>query len=123
MFQGAFMRDAIRTMIFLVAVLVVGSGEQALPQTTSVTHSVSGVVLDTSGAAIVGADVTLTQHEAAISQTRTDNAGSFHFDDLKPGDYQLAVQHPGFRQTTLSVTLSSGPIANVHIVLPVFVES
>ena len=117
------MHNVSKLVALFLAVIASCPVQEVLSQTIRAPRSVSGVVLDTSGAAIVGAEVTLKQQEAAVSQTFTDSAGSFHFDDLKPGDYRLAVQHPGFRPTTTTLTLGSKPVANLRVVLPVFVAS
>ena len=58
------------------------------------THSITGVLLDPSGAAIVKAQVTLlgTATEV-VAQTTTDGVGAFRFDNLAPF-YQMAVRVP-----------------------------
>ena len=48
--------------------------------------SISGIVLDTSGAAISGAEVTLTQTQRfEVRSTATGGDGSFVFSSLAPG--------------------------------------
>ena len=115
------MHDAIKLLTILLAVLAGGAGTECFSQSVNAPHSVSGFVLDTSGAAIVGADVILKQPDTELSRTRTDNTGTFHFDDLKPGSYQIVVQASGFRETATPLNLGAKPIANLRIVLPVFV--
>ena len=62
------------------------------------TGSFSGVVLDTSGSAILGANVTATsQGTGASRQTKTDDAGHYLIPLLPVGVYTLRVEFAGFR--------------------------
>ena len=63
--------------------------------------SISGTALDTNGGVVPGAAVVLEPTAAGGSQTATtsDN-GSFSFDRLKPGAYQVAVSAHGFAKWT-----------------------
>jgi Carboxypeptidase regulatory-like domain len=117
------MHNAVKFLIILLSISVGWAGKQGLSQTVPAPHSVSGVVLDTSGAAIVGADVVLKQQEELLLRTRTDSTGNFYFDNLRPGSYQLVVQNPGFRETSTALNLGAKPVTGVRIVLPVFVAS
>src|SRR5579864_5144295 len=117
------MHDAMKYLAMLLAVVAVCAGEDAFPGPVPTPHSVSGVVLDTTGAAIVGADVILKQQDTELSRTRSDSGGAFYFDGINPGSYQLVVQAPGFRETTTALSLGPKPASNVRIILPVFVAS
>jgi len=117
------MHTATKLLTILLAVLAGCTGKQGFSQTAHAPHSASGVVLDTSGAAIVGADVVLKQQDAVLSRTSTDNAGNFYFDDLTPGSYQFVVQASGFRETITALNVGARPAASVRIVLPVFAAS
>src|SRR5262249_31047255 len=60
--------------------------------------TVTGTVLDASGAVIAGAPVTLTGVETGLRRsTETNEAGIYRFDAVDLGTYQLGVTHPGFR--------------------------
>src|SRR5580704_3516483 len=60
--------------------------------------SLSGTVLDSSGAAISHATVTLTNTGTQQTQTSTTNVtGSYHFGELAPGQYSLVVTASGFK--------------------------
>ncbi len=60
--------------------------------------TVTGTVLDSSGAAVAGASVDLTGIETGVEQsTRSNDAGIYRFDAVDPGFYRLAVAHPGFK--------------------------
>src|SRR5216683_1868652 len=65
--------------------------------------SMSGTVLDPSGAAVVGAQIKAT--DPATSQaftTTSDGSGSFRINLLPPGVYKVEIKRDGFRNTTLS---------------------
>src|SRR5262245_65394188 len=71
--------------------------EVALCQVTTATFY--GVVADSSGGVIPGAQVTF-QHEATRTSTSktTDTGGEFQFDFLQVGTYTLAIQAQGFKR-------------------------
>jgi hypothetical protein len=63
----------------------------------TVTSSLSGTVADTSGAAVPGAKVVLTNEGTSTSQTVTANStGYFSFTAILPGTYTLAISAKGF---------------------------
>jgi len=75
------------------------------------TGSLSGVVRDTSGAALPGAQVTLREESTGISASlRAGKDGSFAFNPLKIGTYTLTVTGDGFKQSVtqhLQVSIQS----------------
>ncbi|HJZ63399.1 MAG TPA: TonB-dependent receptor [Candidatus Acidoferrum sp.] len=77
----------------------------------SIHGSISGVVLDASGSAIVGADVTVTETQTNVkSQTTTDSKGFYNFPELPIGKYDVEIEANGFktfRQTSLVVDANS----------------
>src|SRR5258708_19159231 len=83
-----------------LGVLLLFSGASAWAQSAS--GSISGIVTDPSGAAIVNASVRLIQAETNSSQTtNTNEAGRYSFISVQPGVYSLTVAHPGFTQARL----------------------
>ena len=71
---------------------------------------VEGFVLDASGAAVVNAEVTLTDlGQSHTRQATTDGTGHFVFSDLTAGQYRLSVKQQGF-ETVMSepITLNIG---------------
>ncbi len=64
----------------------------------SVTGQISGTVVDASGAAVVGAAVTLTNDLSKQERTfGTSGSGSFIFTGLVPGAYSVKVAGAGFK--------------------------
>jgi Fe(3+) dicitrate transport protein len=71
--------------------------------------SISGSVLDPSGASIPGALVTLTNRSnASTTDGLTDRLGAFRFDGLTPGDYRLSAAVPDFRTWNEEFVLNPG---------------
>ncbi len=63
------------------------------------TTSIRGTVTDPSGAAVIGASVTLTSPEAKIErQATTGGDGEYQFTFLPPGTYTLGITATGFQR-------------------------
>src|SRR5208282_142988 len=61
-----------------------------------VTGAVGGIVTDSSGAVIAGAEVNLKSNDTgSVLSSTTTTSGSFQFTLLKPGIYTLEVSHAG----------------------------
>ena len=91
--------------------------------------TVTGTILDPSGAVVVGARVTLTGTETGVRRSTLSNeAGIYRFDAVDLGVYELKVTHPGFRPflatgigveanriTTIDVRLEVGGVGNQQV--------
>ena len=65
--------------------------------------AVQGTVVDTSGATVPGAQVTLTNQATGVSQIATTSAEGFYkFASLPPGSYTVKVEAKGFEAQTIS---------------------
>ena len=85
------------------------------------TSTLSGVAVDSSGAILPGADVTVTMASTGFTQSAvTNHEGAFSFPGLNVGTYTVTVKLSGFK-TFLSnnVVLTSGAGANVRATLEV----
>lgn len=83
---------------FLLGLAVVGLAAASGWAQTGTT-SLRGTVLDKSGAAIVGAAVTLDNAAQALHyEVKTGPTGAFEFLSLPPGAYALTVEMTGFRK-------------------------
>ena len=66
----------------------------------SAAGQVNGTVVDSSGAVVPGANVSITNQGTKVTNTTTSNStGFFAFLNLQPGNYVLAVQKAGFKKT------------------------
>src|SRR5260370_38131498 len=72
-------------------------------------RSISGTVIDRSGATIPNTTITLSS--STTVEVKTDSQGKFAFSTGEPGSYKVKFQQPGFAAKTLDVTLDSGPTA------------
>jgi hypothetical protein len=76
----------------------------------SETATISGLVTDTSGAPVAGAEVQLQSVErGTVSSTTSNGSGIYFFASVQPGRYRASVRLTGFRQLDLV-----GLIANVQ---------
>jgi outer membrane receptor protein involved in Fe transport len=79
---------------WMLPLLILLLAATALAQTTA---SIQGTVSDQSGAAIVGAKVTVKNTALGIERTtQTSSAGSYEVPALPPGTYSVQVQIAGF---------------------------
>jgi Carboxypeptidase regulatory-like domain/TonB dependent receptor-like, beta-barrel len=82
----------------------------------SVTGKITGVVADPSGAGVPGVPVTV-KSAALLAQrsTQTQSDGSYLFDLLPPGTYELTVAAPGFRSfRETGIIITAGFTATVN---------
>jgi hypothetical protein len=86
--------------------------------------TITGTVLDSTGAAIAGARLKLSRSDQLpVQETQADEDGQFSFVDVAPGPFQLTITSPGFAAQTSSGILHPGEIFVVaQIVLPVATE-
>ncbi len=74
-----------------------------------VAGTISGTVLDDTGAAVVGARVRLTREDPAkFQEALTGDAGQFSFSNILPGDFHLTIAADGFTPQSFSGTIHSG---------------
>ncbi len=90
------------TLALLTAALATTSAAQ------SSTGSISGIVKDTSGAALSGAEVSLVHSQAVLRTTLTTADGRFAFDTVAPGNYAVSISRSGFGEYRSVVALTSG---------------
>ena len=82
--------------------------------------ALSGVVMDSLGARVPGAAVTLNGDGAKAADTKSDAEGAFTFRNLAPGRYQVTATAQGFQpRTSEPVYAGPGTRASVEVVLEV----
>jgi hypothetical protein len=98
-----------RAIAWTLVIVAIAGGRSLLAQQSIDYASVSGRVIDPSGAVIKEAAVTARQIEtSAISAAATDDEGRFRFPYLRVGRYEIAVVHPGFRDERRLLILTAG---------------
>lgn len=107
----------------ILSVLVIAALGFALPSAFAqgTSGSLSGLVTDPSGAALVGASVTLTNVDTDYVQTtKTDKTGSYLFKPVVVGNYTLAISAQGFAdyvQKGIVITVDQYATQNVQLKL------
>jgi hypothetical protein len=83
------------------------------------TGTILGVVKDTSGGTVAGANVTVTNSETTQSRTVTTNDdGSYRFPGMPVGHYSVKIEKDGFKtstQTGLILDVSQEVVANASM--------
>ncbi|MGA3212262.1 MAG: carboxypeptidase-like regulatory domain-containing protein [Terriglobales bacterium] len=81
--------------------------------------SITGIVIDPTGAAVAGARVALIRddhsadQQAVLGQTATGEDGHFVLSSSMPGPFQLSITASGFAPQTLSGVLPPGGVVSV----------
>jgi len=85
------------------------------------TATITGTATDSSGAALAGAKVTVTNSETNVSQTTVTNAqGLYSVPDLPVGTYSVQASQSGFQTSVKTgVNLTVGSTIVVDLTLPV----
>ena len=100
----------------------------AIASAQEITGSISGTVKDPNGAAVAGANVTITDTEkkVVVRTVTTNDEGAFTASDLQSGTYDVTVEAPNFKKHIetklkldvgqkrgLELTLAAGNITEV----------
>jgi len=86
---------------FAVAAVLTFAASYAVAQSTDAT--ISGSVIDPSGAGIAGSRVIARNTQTGVaSESETNAAGVYVFAALQPGTYQISADHPGFRKYVIN---------------------
>src|SRR5579884_2259224 len=81
---------------------------------------ISGTVMDTSGAVIPGAQVTITDVSNGVrSKTVTSSAGTFTVVGLIPGNYSVVVEAKGFKSAQANLTVEVAKISTTSFKMTV----
>jgi len=113
-------RSPFATILTLLAVLTLASAVFVHAQ-VRIVGAISGTVLDSSGALVPGAKVTLKDESTGVTRTTTATAqGSFYFPDLSHGEYSVTVVMTGFQTSvTQKITVETSQTADIQVRLTV----
>lgn len=112
------LRLALLSLLFLIPSHARADEEQNRAADSA--HTITGIVLDPSASPIADAQVTLLATDGKqVASAATDRAGSFHFDSTPRGKYSLHFQAPGFKDTTMEVTVGAKTLAPLKIILTI----
>ncbi len=93
-------------------------------QATLSTGSIQGTIVDPTGAAVVGATVTITNKATGkVFPTATNSTGAYNAAALSPGDYTMRVEFKGFKAIQTVARVEIGLISTIDLTLEVGSES
>ena len=100
-------------------IMMAFAGTLAYAQGGVSTTTLSGIVTDSSGAVLPGADVVVKNNATTVeSRAVTDSKGEFVVAGLVPGSYTLTVSLMGFKTVVLpDVTINPGAPATIKPVV------
>jgi hypothetical protein len=106
---------AIRACL-LIVLLVLGSAVSAYAQFRA---GIQGTVTDSSGAAVPGATIVITNQDTGVSQEAVSGeAGFYRVSGLAPGRYRVKVSLPGFKEALAeNVTVTAEEIRGLDMKL------
>ena len=112
------MSKQVRVILAICAVVACGLF-MSVPAMAQFGASLSGTVMDSTGAVIPGATVTLTNAETHATRTATSgDGGSYIFNELAPATYSLTANAAGFKQNSIArVALAAETPRNIDLTL------
>lgn len=88
-----------RSLLALLAILVVSTTYAGAQLGAS---SIRGTITDSSGAALAGATVTITNLKTNMTRSQTTkSSGSYSFELIPPGDYKVEIEAKGFQKSVV----------------------
>ncbi len=104
-------------VLIALGCLLMCTGMSSAQQTVDVA-SISGRIVDSSGAVIPGVTVTATQLDTNVAATAvSDHNGRFRFPYLRIGPYEVVANLPGFSDATRRLTLGAGAAHELPLTL------
>src|SRR5260370_2316659 len=116
-----------RVIVSLLSVLALVLCTAFAARAQVITAAVRGTVSDEQGAAIAGAEVTITNVDTSFSRTATSGSdGVYTFPDLPLGPYKIRATHSGFKsseQTGIILHANDSLVINVGLKVGAISES
>lgn len=111
--------SSFRTLaVLIIALLSLGLAQDAHAQRR--TGSISGIVTDSSGAVLKGAQVSVESKDVVVA---SDEEGKFFITDLATGTYSISVSYVGFVTLSTNIEVTAGQPANLDAKLQVQSET
>lgn len=107
--------------IFL-ALLFFAGWSTAQAQTSQPLFSVSGVITDQNEALVSDAVLTLSGGQLASDRSvKSDASGSFRFEKVAPGEYEIKASREGFSPASIVIKIRAQSLAGIKLILPIAV--
>jgi hypothetical protein len=105
------------SVVLLLGTILLGFSAPIVGQAVNAT--LLGTVTDSSGAAVSGAKMTITETNTGISRTtQTNESGNYVLPDLPPGTYKVTAEQSGFkRESRAGIDLIVNTTERVDLVL------
>lgn len=104
------------SLVVFITIFLTGS-LSVFAQESAVKGSIDGVVVDSSGASVPGAKVTLEGPEGSKTTT-TDDQGTYSLPLLIPGRYSVKVEKQGFKAVSVSgIEVLTNRVSSVRTIL------
>jgi hypothetical protein len=114
--EGETMIRSRITISLLVSISLIAVTGVAKAQT--ITATLQGRVVDSSGASIAGATVTAVSSTTGISRTASSSdSGEYRIALLPVGEYTVTVEHQGFANDSRKIVLQIGQVGTVDFTL------
>jgi hypothetical protein len=108
------MRRTVFLCGWLIALPIGASAMQAQPPSGA---TLTGVVVDSTGAVLPSAQVDLKTGASVSGHTTTDTSGTFRFDRVPRGSYDVNVTFEGFEPTTVHVVVDTRPPPSLRVTM------
>src|SRR5438046_7768053 len=116
----------LRSIFAALAVLALALCTAFSARAQVTTAAVRGTVTDEQGAAIAGAEVTITNVDTSFNRTAlTSSDGEYNFPDLPLGHYKIHATHSGFKsseQTGITLHANDSLVINVGLKVGAIIE-
>lgn len=110
-----------RVFVLLCLVGTMGLFASAIyGQATISTGTISGTVIDPTGATVTGAKITITNRDTGqVLNFESTSTGTYSSGGLIPGNYSVRVEAKGFKTNVVNITVQVGVTANGNVKLEV----
>ncbi len=115
MYRAAFTLRAFASALALLSLLALAVGPV---YGQAISGNIVGTVVDSTGAAVAGADITVTNIGTGVAAIATSNStGEYRFNNLPVGTYKVMVKAAGFRVVTEQVEIQLNQTGTANVVL------
>src|SRR6201982_1014689 len=115
--------EKVHSFVLLLAIAMVVHAfttSTAMGQSTIATGSIQGTILDSSGAVIPSAKVTIRNKDTGQTfQVATSSSGAYTSGAIVPGNYSARAEAQGFKTVEQAVVVRVGETAGANLTLPV----
>jgi Ca-activated chloride channel family protein len=109
-----------KKIFVLMVLLSIISGILAQGKTGA--HALTGIVKDSDGKALSGVTISVVQALKTVAEVTSGKDGRFAVENLKKGEYELHVSHPGYGVLVKKVSYTPGEKTEYELILTFIVS-